>query len=140
MCICLKNRALKDVVQKVEDVAVDSGAESSGDDLVRLEVDETPKEKWDCESILSGYSGIGAMYINKLYCSSGIFYPVILIFGLFSELFMFSWWKVSLILNHVSGTYSNLYNHPKTIEEPSKSKVSSQSFNQFHLICLCFKV
>ena len=62
-------RKLKDVVEPADgDVELEE-SESDGDEMITVEV-ETPKEKWDCESILS--------------------------------------------------TYSTLYNHPKTIQEPKK--------------------
>ncbi|KAK3089237.1 hypothetical protein FSP39_002023 [Pinctada imbricata] len=68
-------RGLKDVVDEnsePEDVDVESEDSSTEADLVKMVIEE-PKEKWDCESILS--------------------------------------------------TYSNLYNHPKLIEEPKKEKI-----------------
>lgn len=49
-------KKLKDVVLKAEDMAVASDSDSSeAEDMVRVAVEE-PREKWDCESILSTYS------------------------------------------------------------------------------------
>uniref|UniRef100_X1ZD67 Protein LTV1 homolog n=1 Tax=Capitella teleta TaxID=283909 RepID=X1ZD67_CAPTE len=65
--------ALKDVMVKTKRMNVNSDSEEdSADEMDKVVVDADPKEKWDCESIIS--------------------------------------------------TYSNIYNHPKTISEPSKRK------------------
>lgn len=69
-----EEKKLKDVVDENErnnDDEVEVDSDNDTGDLIKMVVEE-PKEKWDCESILS--------------------------------------------------TYSNLYNHPKLIEEPKKEK------------------
>ena len=45
---------MKDVVQPAEDAEVASGSDSESDDMIEVDV-EPPKEKWDCESILSTF-------------------------------------------------------------------------------------
>ncbi|NXC44453.1 LTV1 protein, partial [Penelope pileata] len=66
-----KNCVKWDALEPCEDLDAPANEESDKEEIVALVVEE-PKEKWDCESILS--------------------------------------------------TYSNLYNHPKLIKEPSKPK------------------
>lgn len=65
------------------------------DELVKIIVDDQPKEKWDCESVLSN---------TIRFCICKLLLDV-LIFGV-----------------TISGMYSNLYNHPTLISEPKKSK------------------
>ena len=49
-------RKLKDAVQAYEGELSESESESD-DEMIKVAVDEKPQEKWDCESILSEYSG-----------------------------------------------------------------------------------
>uniref|UniRef100_A0A8C9EY15 Protein LTV1 homolog n=1 Tax=Pavo cristatus TaxID=9049 RepID=A0A8C9EY15_PAVCR len=66
-----KNCVKLDTLEPFEDALANEDSDEEKEEIVALVIEE-PKEKWDCESILS--------------------------------------------------TYSNLYNHPKLIEEPSKPK------------------
>ncbi|KAK6180101.1 hypothetical protein SNE40_012311 [Patella caerulea] len=66
-----KSRKLKEVIDEAEIKITEDDIESGDEDMIDLVIEE-PKEKWDCESIIS--------------------------------------------------TYSNLYNHPKLISEPSNKE------------------
>ncbi|POI24153.1 hypothetical protein CIB84_012099, partial [Bambusicola thoracicus] len=81
-----KNCVKLDTLEPFEDTPANDDSDEEKEEIVTLVVEE-PKEKWDCESILS--------------------------------------------------TYSNLYNHPKLIEEPSKPKpikISSKTGIPLHVL------
>lgn len=81
-----KNCVKLDTLEPFEDTPANEDSDEEKEEIVALVVEE-PKEKWDCESILS--------------------------------------------------TYSNLYNHPKLIEEPSKPKpikISSKTGIPLHVL------
>ena len=46
--------ALKDVIEKAKGISIKSDSEEESDnEMERVAMEEDPREKWDCESILS---------------------------------------------------------------------------------------
>ena len=91
------SRRMKDAIEKAEEADVVSDAESTDDEVIHVTEARPAGEKWDCESILCAFK-----YIRWLNHPLS-FQPSLL---------------------DVVATYSNLYNHPKKISEPSlKPKV-----------------
>lgn len=116
-------------------IEVKSDAESENEgDLVHMVI-EKPKEKWDCESIISMLKHIRSLII-------GIISREIIIYTLPAMSILLPSSIFTSLNNFFSGTYSNLYNHPKLIEEPGKVYLNftliQKNYFEYENAVLCF--